>query len=57
MSNNQVDKAMLIASNWEWKFNNTNLTQKDYDEFHRDCREAGVSPLDVYQYMNDYETI
>ena len=57
MNDNNVEKAKIIASNLEWAFNHTNLTKEDYDNFHRDCREAGVSSLDVYQYMNDYETI
>lgn len=47
---------MIIASNWEYKFN-TNMTDEDFKNFRQECKDAGVTPLDVYPYMSDYENI
>lgn len=43
--------AQIIALNWAYKFNETHLTEDDLKQFAKECKEAGVTALDVYEYM------
>lgn len=43
--------AQIIAFEWSFKFNESHLTEDELKEFNKQCREAGVSPLEVYEYM------
>ena len=53
MQNDKIKKAKIIASNWEWLFNNEDLTNEDLQNFKKDCNEAGVTALDVYEHMSN----
>ena len=46
-------QVRMIASNWEWKFANLDMSKEDLAEFNKQCKDAGISPLDVYPYMNE----
>lgn len=45
-----------VAMKWRGYFmeddDQVHMTQKQHKEFARDCQEAGVSALDVYEYLN-----
>lgn len=54
MRNEYVEKCQMLGFMWGHKFNST-MTSEDHKEFHKDCKDYGVNPLDVYECMEDYE--
>lgn len=45
-------EKIALAFKWEYKFNR-NMTEEDLRKFRKDCKKIGVTPLDIYPYMED----
>ena len=49
---NMIDNpAQIIAFEWKFKFGEYHLTEEELKQFREQCRNAGVTPLEVYEYM------
>lgn len=52
MNSVREEEKMALAFKWEYKFNH-NITDEDLKEFREECKKIGVTPLDIYPYMED----
>lgn len=52
--NEYVEKCKILGWTWSYKFNHS-MNDDDHKQFREDCKNFEVNPLDVFEYIEDYE--